>query len=99
MTRQAIDTSSVLGQLERTLETSCAVLVSLQAFREGRAGLARELSGIERQVETVIDQVRGTIATVRAASDEAASMLAFGFVLDATLAGAGAVQARPRRTA
>lgn len=101
MTRQEIDTRSVLGQLERTLESSCAVLVALQAAGEGAAGCAPDLSGIARQVETLIGQLRGTVATVRAARDEAASLLAFGFVLDAAAAEecAGEAQARPRRTA
>jgi hypothetical protein len=83
MMSRPLDIRPLLEQLETALDAGCAVLVELEALR-GRANTgARDDGRVQGQIRQMIRLVRKTIGELRAAHEEEASPLAFGFVLEA----------------
>jgi hypothetical protein len=95
----ATDTPPFLNELQSALDAGCAALVALEALPEESVTASQDAtSGAQGQIKHMIKVLRKTISEVRAARDEEASVLAFGFVLAAG-AETGVLHTRPRRTA
>lgn len=98
MTRP-FDTHPTLEWLETAIEVSCAALVALESICRRGSEAPSEMRGPQRHFIEITAALGEAVAELRALRGDQASMLAFGFVLEADSASSPGDQLKPRRTA